>query len=381
MSKTHLSTRLYRVNKLIHLNKPQSIAENYRNLHHILDSRTIHTGQDLFSFTSSDLRLPETFPYEDKSINLLDYLHQYYTSSFLVIKDDQIVFEDYWLGNTPQTLTISWSMAKSILSALIGIALDDGLIDSVHDRVSDYDSLLLNGGYQYASIKDVLQMSSGTHFDEQYDHFFSDINKMARKLAFGGSINKLAASLRSVREPGTYNKYNSMDTQVLGMVLRSACKTNLSDFMSEKIWSRIGTQQDAMWCLDSTGMELAFGGICASTRDFARFARLYIEDGRYKEDQIISKDWIQESITPDKPFLKPGKHPQSDDVFGYAYQWWLPEFSDDDFYGLGINGQSMYINPKRKTIIIRTAADPTWTATSPSIGMTIDLCQFLAKNL
>jgi len=141
-------------------------------------------------------------------------------------------------------LNISWSVGKSFVSALVGIAIEEGYIESIQIPVSDYVPELKGTGYDGVSLKDVLQMSSGVRFNEDYDDFFSDIKRMGRVIAMGDSINEFAASLEREREPGTFNHYVSMDTQVIGMVLKATTGKDLSLYLEEKIWKKIGMQSE-----------------------------------------------------------------------------------------------------------------------------------------
>lgn len=381
MSILTLFKRLPKLMTMLTLYKPNRIVANFRGMSFILPYTTIHKGNQVSYFKKQFTDLPLNFPYNDKEVNIHDFLKQHWTTGLIVIKDNCLIYENYWLDNTEDSLCISWSMSKSILSALVGVAIEEGYIQSLDVVVSELVPSLQQGGYRGVTLKQVLQMTSGVLFDENYGKFSSDINKMARIIALGGDLNTFAAQLKPHVPPGTYNHYVSMDTQVLGMVLTVAIGRPLSLYLEEKLWKPLGMESDARWLIDSTGFELAFGGINAILRDYARFAQLYANGGQWDNIQIIPKQWILDSTVPHLPFLMPGKHPQSDTVLGYGYQWWIPEHPDDDFMGIGINGQYMYINPKRKIVIVKTAADPNWKIGCPSDPMFQALCQHLAKTL
>ena len=381
MSSTSLLKRISRVNKLVHLYDPENIAWNFRNMHNIYDARTVTCSDEPFHFEASQYKLPDTFPYKGKQVPILDFLEQYWTTGFIVIKDDAIVYENYWLGYSEDSLCISWSMAKSVISALIGIAIDEGLIDGVETIVSDLAPELIGGGYEGVRLKDVLQMSSGVHFSEEHEQFFSDINKMARKVAFGQSLNDFAANLKPERPPGTYNHYVSMDTQVLGIILEAVTGGSLCEYLQEKLWTKIGTEADAKWLIDSQGKELAFGTLNATLRDYARIGRLYVNLGNWNGKQLVPRQWVIDSTTPDAPHLMPGKHGLSDYEMGYGYQWWIPAHPKDDFLAIGIRGQSIYVKPKANFILVRTAADPSWVADAESDTMMTALSQYLAETI
>ena len=243
----------------------------------------------------------------------------------------ELLHEEYFRGNTPDNKVISWSMGKSMLSCMIGIAIQEGTIRSIDDKVTDYAPELVGSGYDGVILKDVLQMSSGVRFDENYGNFFSDIHAFGRSLALGSSINALAKKLPKQRPPATYNHYNSMDTQVLGIVLTNAISkvgfANLTQYLEEKVWSKGGFEDDLYWLLDNdtNQMEIAVGTMNARTRDYARFGWLYLNQGKSPVDgtPIVNSEWVRRSVTPDAPHLMPGKNSISDYEYGYGLQWWV----------------------------------------------------------
>jgi hypothetical protein len=342
----------------------------------------VQKGEKVYEFEEDRKDLPEQFVYNDKTYPIKDLLASTWTTGLLVLKDDKIRFEEYYLGNTRDNLNISWSVNKSFVSALIGIAIQEGYIESVDAAVSDIVPELKGSGYDGVRLKDVLQMSSGVRFDEDYGAFFSDINRMGRTIALGNSINEFAASLTSERKPGTYNHYVSMDTQVLGMVLKTATKRTPSQYLEEKIWKKIGMQADAKWLVDDMDMELAFGTLNVTLRDYARFGKLYAHYGNWEGEQVVPRQWVIDSITPDAPHLMPGDNPfLSSRKMGYGYQWWIPENPKGDFMGRGVYGQYLYVNPIKHVVIVKLSADPDWTVDSESNEVLAAWFQHLAETL
>jgi CubicO group peptidase (beta-lactamase class C family) len=234
-------------------------------------------------------------------------------------------------------------------------------------------------------LKDVLQMSTGVSFDEDYASFFSDINRMGRSLALGTSVQQFAASLKRESPPGTVNHYVSMDTQVLGCVLARAVGKPLTEYLEEKLWRKIGTEGDIRWMLDNERdrMELAFGTLNARTRDYARFGWLYLNEGRSPLDgsQVVPREWVRASVVPDGAHVQPG--PQNtkaydravelgykeavldflkEEELGYGYQWWIPGREDDanivagDYLAIGVYGQFIYVNPQHRIVIAMNSA-------------------------
>ncbi len=345
--------RLYRVVTLFDQDK---IVNNFRSMGEKLDSRVIHRGNDVYEFRRANGELPDSYVFKGAVKKIVPFLEHTGTTGLVVLKDDTILFERYYLGNTETSKAISWSVAKSFVSALFGIAMHEGHIRNIGEPVTKYVPLLKVSGYNDVPIKHVLQMSSGVRFNEDYADFNSDINRMGRAFALKTPFDDFVASLQSERKPGVYNHYVSMDTQVLGMILREATGKTLSAYAEEKLWKPLGMESDALWLVDSAGMEAAFGGLNVVLRDYARFGRLYLHNGKWNGAQVVPASWVKSSITPDAPHLMPGKRPNSGWVLGYGYQWWIPENPDGDFLAIGIYGQFIYIYPRHRIVIAKTSA-------------------------
>jgi len=158
------------------------------------------------------------------------------------------------------------------------------------------------------------------------------------------------------KKPGTWHHYVSMDTQVLGMIIREATGRTISNYMEEKLWKPAGMEAEAYWLIDSAGMETVFGGLNAVLRDYTRFGRLFLNKGKQNGNQIVPEKWVAESTTPDGDHLKPGKNQASTTTLGYGYQWWIPENPDGDYLAIGIYGQAIYVYPKYNIVIARNGA-------------------------
>ena len=309
------------------------------------------------SFESESLiKLPNSFVYESRSVDVNEYLDRTDVSALLILKDGKIRYENYWLTGGREVKWISMSVGKSFVSALIGIALDQGHIKSIQDPVTIYVPQLKDSAYDGVSIKDILQMSSGASWNEDYGDPNSDINRSVRIFALGGSLDEFAASLTNENEPGTFNRYNSTDTQVLGMLLREATGTSITEFMQEMLWDPIGAEDNAYWLLDSENMEVAYGGLNATARDYAKLGELYRLRGRMNNKQIIPEKWIDESVRPDAPHLMPGENSMSDYPLGYGYQWWIPDESGD-YMAIGVYNQFIYVSPKNNSVVVQLAAN------------------------
>jgi len=333
------------------------IDENFRSLYKQYPSSTVQRSGPVYELQKRDQDLPETYTYDGKTKKIDAWIKKTDTTGLIVIKNGIIVFEDYYKGNQKSTHAISMSVAKSFVSFLIGVALEEGKISSLQDPVDKYAPALKGGGYEGVSLKNVLQMSSGVRFVEDYGDLKSDIVQLA--VAFiSGSLNEFVSRLPNEKKPGTFNKYVSADTQVLGMVLAGATGKTLTAYMQEKLWSKLGAEYDAKWSNDASGMEMAFAGLNATLRDYARFGLLYLNQGyNFKNEMLVSADWVKASVTPDAPHLMPGRdNPNSGWPMGYGYQWWIPENPEGDYSAIGIYGQFIYVHPTYNVVIAKTSA-------------------------
>ena len=337
--------------------EPDVIVENFRSFYKQYPSTTVRRSGPIFELKEGHRPLPEIYVYQGKTKKVADWIQQTETTGLLVLKDDVVVFEHYYQGNDKSTRVISMSVAKSFVSFLVGTALSEGSITDLQIPVDKYAPGLKGSGYEGVSLKNVLQMSSGVRCTEDYGDLKSDIVRLVASF-LGGSLNDFVAGLPNERVPGTFNKYVSADTQVLAMVLKGATGKTLTAYMQEKLWSRLGAEYDAEWLIDPSGTEMAFDGLNAALRDYARFGQLYLDLGRnFKGQQLVPADWVRASVTPDAPHLMPGRdNPGSDWPMGYGLQWWIPENPDGDFMAIGIYGQFIYVHPEHRVVIAKSSA-------------------------
>ncbi len=340
---------------------PDTIDRNFRSFHVRYPTRTVRRAGPVAELPSRSRPLPDSFVYEGKSVRTDEWIDRTQTTGIVVLKDGGIVYENYFRGNDASTTPILMSVSKSVVSFLFGVAMDEGKVESLERTVDSYVPELKGSGYEGVRIKDVLQMSSGIRFNEDYGDYTSDIARLA--MAFvNGSVDDFVLGLKRERTPGTYNHYVSADTQVIAMVLEAATGEQLADLTQSRLWSRLGVEHDAYWLTDPDGEEFALGGFNATVRDMARFGQLYLQDGRnFAGEQLVSTDWVRASVTPDAPHLMPGRdNPLHDWPMGYGYQWWIPENQPKegrgDFSAIGIYGQFVYINPDAGVVIAKTSA-------------------------
>lgn len=285
-----------------------------------------------------------------------DWVDQRNVTAVVVLHDGRLVHEAYYQGTNPEDLRIAWSVSKSWLSALFGILLDEGAIGSIEDPVTQYAPALIGSAYEDATIKDVLQMSSGVTFDEDYLNYSSDINKMGRVLALGGSMDAFAAGLTEMDSaPGKSWQYVSIDTHVLGMVVRGATDRSLADLLTEKLVQPLGLEADPFYLTDGYDVAFALGGLNIRARDNARFGQMIAQGGRWEGKQLVPAAWITEA-TQASANTRPGNT-------GYGYQWWIPIGSGPaQFMARGVYGQYIYIDQPRNVVVVTNGVDRQFNA-------------------
>lgn len=349
-------TQLYTV---LHIFDEDQIVHNFMHMEDLFDTRTIEKSTNPTRLAKDISYQPiASFGYEDSTIQVPQFMEDTRTMGLLVMKSDTIIYEEYYNGMSESTTHISWSVAKSVVATLLGIAYHDGLIKDLNDPITSYLPQLVSSGYNEVKIKDILNMSSGVGFNEDYRDFNSDINRFGRAFALGTSYESFALSLKNERKPGTYNHYVSIDTQVLGMLLEKVTGKRLSVYLKEKLWDPMGMEHDAQWIIDETGMELALGGLNISLRDYAKLGLLYLQKGRWKDQQLVPAEWVERAITPDAPHLMPGRNNQSSsNRYGYGFQWWIPEKPMGDFFAAGIYNQYIYVYPEKDFIVVKLSAN------------------------
>lgn len=312
--------------------------------HKIFPARDLEKSETPFNFCKgANCYCPKTLVCDNKEkIDFEVMLKESKTVAFLVIRNDSILFEKYYRGYDDASIVPSFSMAKSVTSALIGCAIEDKLIQSVDEPITNYIPEMKKNGFDKVTIKHLLQMTSGLKYNEGYYNPFGDVPSFY----YGRHLEKKCTKLKLRYEPGTKFEYISGNTQLLGLILQRALKTKtISDYLNEKIWKPLNMEFDASWSLDKkkNGLEKTFCCINARARDFAKFGRLYLNKGNWNGQQLIPKKWVEESTKVDTT---------NGSAAYYQYQWWIPSYKGD-FMAIGILGQYIYVNPAKKLIIVR----------------------------
>lgn len=334
------------------------IQHTFINMDKFFPIKEVKKSANPYQFPKGEeITFPETFDFKGITYNTEKYIDSSYTQGLLVLQNDTLVYEKYHRGQEENTRHISWSVAKSFVSALFGIAMEEGHIKSIEQTVDEYLPEMKGTGYEGVRIKDVLQMSSGVKFNEDYSDPNSDIQRWFKTFAFGDSQDEFATTLKNEKKPGTYNHYVSINTHVLGMIVVRATGKSLTEYLQEKIWNKLGMEHDAYWIKDNNDMEMALGGLNATLRDYAKMGKLFLNKGNWNGEQIVPADWVTESTTPDAEHLmadsKNSLHPE----IGYGYQWWIPDGDDGEFMAIGVFNQFIYVNPSTRTVITKTSAN------------------------
>lgn len=338
--------------------KDENLAHTFQHTPEIQPVNIIENGDgDVFCFeTGETIHLPEQFSFQGEQYSVDEFLTDTKTTALLVIKDDKIRYEKYYMGGDENTLFSSNSIGKSFVSALFGIAVSEGYIESVDDPLGKYIKEFRGTELENIPLKACLQMASGIDFDED-----NDMSKFSLKTLLAIPSIQAISKYGVQEEPFTQRRYLSINTEILGEVIVQATGQNLSQYMEDKLWTKIGVQQEAYWTLNND-KELAMGGLSVSLRDYARFARLYLNNGVYDGKQIIPEQWVKDSLDASAPYSKPGADGIPYAALGYGYQWWIPAGTEQEFAAIGVYGQWIYVNPTSNTIIVKMSADPNFVA-------------------
>ena len=291
-------------------------------------------------------------------------------TGLLVLKGDTVLVERYQYDRKPEQRFQSYSMAKTVVALLIGIAIEEKKIGSVEDLAREYVPELKGHPYGETKLRDLLTMSSGVAFTERYDGM-DDVTTLARATLMQQGPGGVAAVLpfaNRERPAGTRFHYASAETEVLSLVLANAVGKPLADYLSEKIWQPMGAEADATWIIDGGGHELGYMGINATLRDWGRLGMLLANNGAVDGKQIVPATWVKEMTTAQAPHLQRGTATRFN---GYGYQTWLIGNTENAFALFGVRGQSVFVDPDAKLVIVHTAvhADFTGAARNDQFGL------------
>lgn len=342
-------------------------------------SRRLVADDSLFRFDegADRLRVPAVVELDGGTRTPLDeVLSANDTIAFLVVKDDTILFEEYYQGHTQSSLSQSFSVAKSITAALVGAAIKDEIITSVDQPVTDFVPELAAQGFDVVTLEHLLTMTSGTDYVENDNPFGIHVI-----LNYTPALEREILGFRVVDEPGDQFRYKSGDNALLALSLdRALGSQTITDYTQETLWTPLGMEYDGVWSLDheGDGLEKTWCCLAATARDFAKLGRLYLRNGDWDGRRIVASEWVRQST-------QVGAVPEAEwpsgfeeiGLWNYGYQWWLVSREDGDSLALGKDGQFLYVNPARNVIIVRLG----WSTGELPTGQWISLFTYLAHEV
>jgi CubicO group peptidase (beta-lactamase class C family) len=290
-----------------------------------------------------------------------DFLKRHRNTGLLVLQGDTVLYERYQYGRKPEQRFHSFSMAKTVVAMLVGVALHEKKIASIDELVKRYVPQLEGHPYGETRLRDLLTMSSGMQFRDGGDEDEKLSASTYGRKGPGGLDTVLAFGKREA-PPATRFKYSSADSQVLALALRAAVGMPLAEYLSKKIWQPMGAEAEATWHLDAGGHEFGHSGINATLRDWGRLGLLLAHDGELNGRQIVPAEWVRAMTTAESPHLQVGVATPNN---GYGYQTWLighPRGGGDGkrlFALLGVRGQGVFVDPETKTVVVHTAVHAT----------------------
>ena len=327
-------------------------ALTFHNMEEIFTTRSVPRSGSVWSLPRADRALDFKYRHEGREYTPEQFLDRTYTNALLIVKDGRIVAEIYRNHTNESTRFIGWSMTKSIVSLLVGCAVQEGRIKSIDEPIARYLPELQGGGYDGVTIKQVLQMRSGVDYEERYDFGNPGIAARNHEQALVTNVVRFADAARTIKRahrPGDVWQYKTIDTAVLGWLIERVSGSTLAAYAAQRLWEPLGTERDGFFIMDGepgTGREFSGAGFNATLRDFARIGLMMLGEGKANGRQIVPAAWVRDST---RAAGGPGP--------GYGYQWWLASDSKS-YQALGLQGQYIYVNPEARTVIVKLSYFP-----------------------
>ena len=331
--------------------------------------------------------LPDRFVFGNREPSTENFLIETDTAALLVLQHGKVRYESYALTGGPGVPWMSMSVAKSFISALVGIAVADGLVASLDEPISEYIDVAADSAYDGTKIRDVLQMSSGARWNEDYNDPDSDIFRLSAVLHGQGTFDEFVSGCVPEFPPGTVCRYNTSDTQALAALIGAATGKSVAEYMALKLLHPMGTTSPAHWLIDDAGREAAGYALNMTARDYARLGELYRNHGRWNGQQLVPESYVDASVTLDGDHTMPGRVQMSSEQWdiGYGYQWWLPEVDDGEFLAIGVYNQFIYVHPVSGSVIVKLSANRTYgTGTDEKTNRdleNIELLRTIARSI
>lgn len=324
----------------------------YPHMEDLFPTRLVKRGATVAPLPVAAKPLELSFKVADETWTIDDYMARNRAAGLLVLKDGQVVLERYGLDQTPQMRWTSFSVAKSFSSTLVGAAIRDGHIKSLDDAITTYLPGLKGSGYEGVSIRQLLNMTSGVRWNEDYGDPNSDVARFATEPSVNGSDPVVSYMARLPREaaPGSKWVYKTGETNLVGSLVRSATGKTLSDYLSEKLWQPLGMEGDAYWMLDQSGAEIAGCCLSATLRDYGRFALFFMRGARLPDGRaVVPEGWVEQATTTTREAVE-GLQGRG----GYGLQWWTTR--GKAYRASGIFGQGIWIDPELNLVVVTQSA-------------------------
>lgn len=289
-----------------------------------------------------EIRLPEKYNPGPIYDNFEKFLEESKTVIFIVIKNDTILYQKYFQGYSEESVILPFSITKSFVSAVLGIAIEEGYMTSVNQPITDFLKDFKHEGFEKITLEHLLDMRSGIDFDETYSGIFS----ATTRFYYGKNLAQQVYNLKMAEEPGLRYNYQSCNTQLLAMAIEKATGRKFYDYFGEKLWSKIGTEHDASWSVDCRKNDIIKSFCCLNARplDFAKFGKLYLQRGMWNGEQVIPADYITRALSI---------HNDSRDDAGYPYSYYWRVMDNGSFFAKGIMGQYLHMIPSKNLIFLR----------------------------
>lgn len=333
---------------------PEINSLTFRSMDRLFTTRTVAHAGPPSTLPQNDHPLDFTYTYDGQTYSAQQGLERTYTNAILIMKDGRIVYEEYRNGSDRTSRFMGWSSTKSLVSILVGIALDQGLIRSIDDPIDRYLPELEGGAYKGVTIRQVLQMRSGVDYDERYDFANPGIAASNHISALVKNNQRFVASALTIKRkhaPGAKFEYKTIETAVLGLMLEGVSGTTLSAFMAHNLWEPIGAEADGFFIMDGApgvGREFSGAGFNSTARDYARVGQMMLDGGKANGRQIVPASWVALSTRPTANVADPEP--------GYGMQWWM--IGDSAYSAIGLQGQYIFVDPATRTVVVKFSYFP-----------------------
>ncbi len=337
-----------------HMNDKGVNTLTFRSMDTLFTTRKVGRSGQVTPLEKNEQPLDFKYEFNGQQLDPADFLDRTYTNAMLIMKDDKIVYENYLNYSKPDTTFMGWSMTKSVVAILVGIAVDKGLIKDIDADVTKYLPELKKGAYKGVTIRQVLEMRSGVDYEESYDFAKPGIAATNHVEALVKNVVRfvdVAKTIKRAHKPGEVFAYKTIDTAVLGLLLERVSGQKLAHFMAENLWEPLGAEHDGFFIMDGepgVGREFSGAGFNATLRDFARFGKMMLHGGEIDGRRIVSEEWVKAASKP-----AGDEH----EVVDYGYQFWTVSHTPA-YSAIGLQGQFVFVDPSTNTVIVKLSYFP-----------------------